>query len=264
MDIEHCIIDVVRNETHIHAALDPCATNAGTHEEPAARFTCSNLRNPHRWLALDVHSSVRAVGVGLETCQGELLAAGHRQRPTGRHLAQGAHDAAHARGAIGLHVGKGAAGGHGTGEPRGGGAHHLRQSLGVHRAGEVADVIAGLRTGANHGLHVNAGSSETVHGLGHVEHAKGLPEVIVCVHFGTAPELCLLLGRPHDVVSLVLARLACQLLGREELPEARRIIGAHHATQRRQLCVLVVLNPLLFCFLHGLLHHLVRLFAAAH
>ena len=26
-----------------------------------------------------------------------------------------------------------------------------------------------------HGLHVNAGSSETVHGLGHVEHAKGLP-----------------------------------------------------------------------------------------
>ena len=49
-------------------------------------------------------------------------------------------------------------------------------------------------------------------------------------HFGTAPELCLLLGRPHDVVSLVLARLACQLLGREELPEARRIIGAHHAT----------------------------------
>ena len=25
-----------------------------------------------------------------------------------------------------------------------------------------------------HGLHVNAGSSETVHGLGHVEHAKGL------------------------------------------------------------------------------------------
>ena len=41
-------IDVVRNETHIHAALDPCATNAGTHEEPAARFTCSNLRGK-RW-----------------------------------------------------------------------------------------------------------------------------------------------------------------------------------------------------------------------
>ena len=48
------------------------------------------------------------------TCQGELLAAGHRQRPAGRHLPQGAHDAAHARGAIRLHVGKGVASAPGT------------------------------------------------------------------------------------------------------------------------------------------------------
>ena len=49
------------------------------------------------------------ISSSLPTCQGELLAAGHRQRPAGRHLPQGAHDAAHARGAIGAHVGKGAA-----------------------------------------------------------------------------------------------------------------------------------------------------------
>ena len=36
-------IDVVHNETHIHTTLHPCATNAGTHEEPAAGLTRSNL-----------------------------------------------------------------------------------------------------------------------------------------------------------------------------------------------------------------------------
>mmetsp|Transcript_25354 Transcript_25354/g.41166 ORF Transcript_25354/g.41166 Transcript_25354/m.41166 type:complete len:235 (+) Transcript_25354:1076-1780(+) len=234
MDVEDRIIDVVRNETHIHTTLHPCATDAGTHEEPAARFTCSNLRNPHSGFPLDVHARVRGVGVGPETCQGKFLAAGHRQSAAGRHLAQGAHDAGHARGAIGPHVGKGAAGGHGTGEPRGGAAHHLRQGLGVHRTGEVADVVTGLRTGADHGLHINAGSSKTVHGLGHVEDAEGLPEVLIGVHPGTAPELHLLLGRPHNVIGLVQARLASQLLGSEELAQARRV-GTHHGTQRRQL-----------------------------
>ena len=42
------------------------------------------------------------------------------------------------------------------------GANHLRQGLSVHRAGEAADVVAGLGAGAHQGLHVDARGSQAV------------------------------------------------------------------------------------------------------